>query len=117
MSRSVYDRYRASFVEAIAAALGSPAAEIQPQVKDADPAHGDLSFPTFPLAKALKKAPPAIAADLATRVKAPGLSIAAAGPYLNARFDPQPFTGEVLAAAREAGAAYGSSDAGRGRTV
>src|SRR5688572_3967130 len=116
-ARSVYDRYRSAFVDAIATAVGLPPETVTSQVKPAEPAHGDLSFPTFPLAKSLKKAPPAIAADLAGKVRVPGLSIAAAGPYLNARFEVQPFTGEVVSAAREGGTRYGSSDAGAGRTV
>ena len=117
MVRSVYDRYRAAFVEAIARALGAAPAEIEAQVKAAEPQHGDLSFPTFPFAKALRKAPPAIAADLAGRVEAPGIRVAAAGPYLNARFEPQPFTGEVIDAVRSAGPTYGAGDAGAGKTV
>src|SRR5919197_2904640 len=116
MVRSVYDRYRAAFVEAIARALGAAPAEIEAQVKAAEPQHGDLSFPTFPFAKALRKAPPAIAADLAGRVEAPGIRVAAAGPYLNARFEPQPFTGEVIDAVRSAGPTYGAGDAGAGKT-
>jgi arginyl-tRNA synthetase len=58
-----------------------PASEIDSQVKPADPAHGDLSFPTFPLAKAQKKAPPAIAASLAQSVKVPGLEVVAAAMF------------------------------------
>jgi arginyl-tRNA synthetase len=117
MARSVHDRYRAAFVEAIARALGTPPAEIEPQVKAAERQHGDLSFPTFPFAKALRKAPAAIAADLAGKVEAAGMRVAAAGPYLNARFELQPFTGEVIDAARRAGPSYGESDAGAGKTV
>ncbi|MBX5484187.1 MAG: arginine--tRNA ligase [Myxococcaceae bacterium] len=117
MSTPVYDRYRAAFVGAIAQALGQQPEEIDPHVKPADPQHGDLSFPTFPLAKALKKAPPAIAADLATKVSVPGLQIASAGPYLNARFLLQPFVGEVIDQARSEGEKYGHSEAGKGKTV
>src|SRR5918996_15699 len=117
MARSVHDRYRAAFVDAIARALGAPPAEIELQVKAADPQHGDLSFPTFAFAKALRRPPPAIASDLAARVEAPGMRVAAAGPYLNARFELQPFTGEVIEAARSQGKSYGKSEAGAGKTV
>jgi arginyl-tRNA synthetase len=113
----VYLRYRAAFAEALARLLNQPAAEVEGQVKPADPAHGDLSFATFPLAKALKKAPPAIAAELARQVSVPGLEVVAAGPYVNARFAPQPFTGEVLAQVREAGLSYGGGESGKGKTV
>ncbi|ATB33069.1 arginine--tRNA ligase [Melittangium boletus] len=117
MSPPVYSRYRTAFVEALAQSLGVPASEIDSQVKPADPAHGDLSFPTFPLAKAQKKAPPAIAAALAQGVKVPGLEIVAAGPYVNAKFSPMPFTAEVIDAARSQGVRYGGSDVGAGKTV
>jgi arginyl-tRNA synthetase len=117
MIRSVYDRYRGTFVEAIARALGTPPADIDAAVKPAEPQHGDLSFPTFPLAKALRKAPPAIAGDLASKVQVPGMKVGAAGPYLNARFELQPFTSEVIDAARVARETYGASDAGAGKTV
>jgi arginyl-tRNA synthetase len=118
MSSSVYSRYRAAFAQGLATALGVPASEIEAQIKPAEPAHGDLSFATFPLAKAQKKAPPAIAAGLAQSVSVPGLDIQAVGPYVNARFAPLPFTAEVIDAARSAGRAYGGDpDAGRGKTV
>lgn len=118
MTTSVYSRYRAAFAQGLATALGVPASEIEAQIKPAEPAHGDLSFATFPLAKAQKKAPPAIAAGLAQSVSVPGLDIKAVGPYVNARFAPLPFTAEVIDAARSAGLAYGGDkDAGRGKTV
>ncbi|NVJ08706.1 arginine--tRNA ligase [Myxococcus sp. AM001] len=118
MSTSVYSRYRAAFAQALATALGVPAADIEAQVKPAEPAHGDLSFATFPLAKAQKKAPPAIAAGLAQSLSVPGLEIKAVGPYVNARFTALPFTAEVIDAARGAGIRYGGDeDAGRGKTV
>lgn len=113
----VYLRYRTAFAEALARALDQPASEVEPQVKPADLAHGDLSFATFPLAKALRKAPPAIAAELARKVSVPGLEVVATGPYVNARFALQPFTGEVLQQVREAGRAYGGGDTGAGKTV
>ncbi|MCP3143409.1 arginine--tRNA ligase [Pyxidicoccus xibeiensis] len=118
MSSSVYSRYRAAFAQGLATALGVPASDIEAQIKPAEPAHGDLSFATFPLAKAQKKAPPAIAAGLAQSVSVPGLEIKAVGPYVNARFAPLPFTAEVIDAARAAGLSYGGDpEAGRGKTV
>jgi arginyl-tRNA synthetase len=118
MSSSVYSRYRAAFAQGLATALGVPASDIEAQIKPAEPAHGDLSFATFPQAKAQKKAPPAIAAGLAQSVSVPGLEIKAVGPYVNARFAPLPFTAEVIDATRSAGRAYGGDpDAGRGKTV
>lgn len=117
MSTSVYTRYRTAFVQALAQALNSPAEEIGPQVKAADPAHGDLTFPTFPLAKAQRKAPPVIAKELAAALEVEGLEIVPAGPYVNARFLPMPFSAEVIDTARTEGLRYGNSDAGAGKTV
>ena len=50
-----------------------------------DRAHGDLAFPCFLLARQLRKAPPAIAAELADQLDlGPSISDARAiGPYLN----------------------------------
>jgi len=71
----------------------------QAEVQDAltappDPAMGDLAFPCFKLAKALRKGPPQISADLAARVTAglaaePGIIVraTAAGPYVNLHLD------------------------------
>ncbi|HEY0135646.1 MAG TPA: arginine--tRNA ligase [Nannocystis sp.] len=55
-----------------------------------DPAMGDLAFPCFKLAKALRKGPPQIAAELATKLASQTGLIAqatAAGPYVNLRLD------------------------------
>jgi arginyl-tRNA synthetase len=117
MTDFLHDRLRQMFAAGLAAALEQPLASIAEQVKPADPAHGDLAFPTFPLAKQLRKAPPAIAAELAGKLRLPGLEISAAGPYVNARFEPGTFVTAALAEVRTAGVGYGSSEAGRGKTV
>ncbi|MFZ5469954.1 MAG: arginine--tRNA ligase [Myxococcota bacterium] len=117
MSTFVYDQYRAAFSLALAKALSASPEEIDPQVKPAEPAHGDLSFATFPLAKTQKKAPPAIASALAQSVSVPGMEIVAAGPYVNARFTSVPFSAQVIDQARQGGARYGAGEAGAGKTV
>lgn len=83
-------------LEQLAAALTRPP----------DAQKGDLALPVFPLAKALKAAPPAIAAELAQALGAglearPGLiaRVAAQGPYLNAFADPARLLGRLLAGA------------------
>lgn len=55
-----------------------------------DVLHGDLAFPTFALAKQLRKAPPLIAQDLAAQVAVSGglQSVVPAGGYVNFTFDP-----------------------------
>ncbi|HZH04334.1 MAG TPA: arginine--tRNA ligase [Myxococcaceae bacterium] len=117
MHTPVYDRYRRAFAEGLAAALNMSFEEVEPQVKPAEAAHGDLSFATFPLAKAQRKAPPAIASAIASQLQVQGLVVSAVGPYVNARFAAAPFTAEVLGTVKEQGAAYGQSTAGEGRTV
>src|SRR5260370_42544814 len=116
MKTSIYHRYRTAFVEAIAARLGVSAQDLSGQVKEAEPAHGDLSFPTFLLAKSQKKPPAAIASALAAGLSVPGLQIQAQGPYLNARFLPLPFFQEGVDPARALGAGFGSGDSQRGKT-
>ncbi|MHC4599756.1 MAG: arginine--tRNA ligase [Planctomycetota bacterium] len=80
---------------------------------------GDLAFPCFPLAKALKKSPKVIAEDLAGKIRKPSFLAwaRAAGPYLNFGFEPRALCESVLPAARAAGEGWGSSDAGRSRVV
>jgi arginyl-tRNA synthetase len=110
-------RYRSAFAAAVAQALGLPVAEVEAQVKPADPQHGDFSYATFPLAKTLKKAPPMIAAEGAKAISVPGLEVKATGPYINARILAMPFTGEVIDAVRAAGPKWGEGDSGKGKTV
>lgn len=75
-------------------AAGLTLAEVQDALAaPPDPAMGDLAFPCFKLAKALRKAPPQIAADLAARLTAadaaPGIiaRAAVAGAYVNLHLD------------------------------
>lgn len=51
---------------------------------------GDLAFGVFPLAKALKKAPPVIAKELVAKIAKDPLveSVEAAGPYVNFKLNP-----------------------------
>lgn len=61
-----------------------PALETPP-----DPAMGDVGMPCFALAKAIRKAPNAIASELAARVRTGGwiAKVTAAGPYVNLTAD------------------------------
>ena len=117
MAACIQALYRARFVEALARALEATPEALDAMVKTADPAHGDLSFPTFPYAKAQKKAPAVIAQELAGRLQIEGLTVVATGPYVNARFENQPFTRDVLEAARAQGVQYGGGSSGAGKTV
>ncbi|MBX7113426.1 MAG: arginine--tRNA ligase [Myxococcaceae bacterium] len=114
---TVLEAYQREFAEALAKALNVTLADVERQLKPADPQHADFTFPTFALAKTLKEAPLAIAARVASQLEAPSFDIAAAGGYVNARIKAMPFTGHVLDAARAQGLGYGGSDSGRGKTV
>src|SRR5262249_41271083 len=117
MSEYVFHHYRGALARALAAALGTSAAEIESSIKPAEPVHGDFAFATFALAKVQKRAPQTIAASLAQSLSVPGMQISAAGPYVNARLSASPYTGEVLQQVRQMGERYGSGDSGAGRTV
>ena len=84
-----------------------------------DPKLGDFAVPCFPLAKALKQAPPAIAADLAAKLPArlEGITVEAAGPYLNFRIDRTALASTVIGAILDQGQDFGKSDEGQGRTI
>lgn len=84
---------------------GIPASEIKALLETPkDSAHGDIAFPCFQLARALRKAPPAIAADLAAKLgKAiEGGSeiskVVATGPYLNFFLNKASLAGVVIPA-------------------
>jgi arginyl-tRNA synthetase len=59
---------------------------------------GDLAVPCFPLAKLLKKAPQAIASDMALKIKPSGLisKVESNGPYVNFFMDRSKLRSEVL---------------------
>ena len=97
--------------EEIAAAL-----EVPPDVS-----MGDLALPCFRLSRALRMAPPAIAAKLHEGMcEAPPEGIAEAscsGGYLNFRIDDRYLGGEILKTIAEKGRDYGAHHFGEGKTV
>jgi len=84
-----------------------------------DPALGDFSFPCFKLAKAMKKAPPAIAAGLKDTIIAPGFvnSIEQVGPYLNFFVKRNAYATKILPKINADGADFGRSNIGNGGCV
>jgi len=83
-----------------------------------DPALGDYAFPCFKLAKALRKAPPAIADALAAAIDADFLKEAqSVKGYLNFYLDRVTYAREVLGQIAALGARYGGSDEGAGKVV
>jgi arginyl-tRNA synthetase len=80
---------------------------------------GDYAFPCFPLAKTLRKAPQAIAVELASSFQPTTLlrEARATGPYVNFFVDRVAYSQMGLAAIVEQDAAYGCSEEGVGKTV
>ena len=81
---------------------------------------GDFAFPCFILAKKLRKAPPAIAQELADKASA-DLELLdgarALGGYVNLSVDRTRFAEAVLREAASAGEAYGTCEDGAGETI
>lgn len=77
------------------------------------PELGDIAFPLFAYAKALKVAPPKIAADLKTRIEGladrPAGELLLAGPYLNVKADIAALAADLSAEIHEKGDAFGSN--------
>ena len=84
------------------------------------PDMGDFAFPCFTLAKKLRKAPPAIAQELADKASA-DLDLLdgaqAQGGYVNLSVDRTRFAEAVLRDAASAGEAYGTCRDGAGKTI
>jgi arginyl-tRNA synthetase len=80
---------------------------------------GDYAFPCFPLAKSLRKAPQAIATELAAAFQPTALikEARAAGPYVNFFVDRVAYTRAGLGAILAQGSGYGRSTEGVGKTV
>ena len=112
------------FKQAIAAALstqaGLPAEELATWLETPpSPEMGDYAFPCFKLAKTLRKAPPAIAGELASSLVLPdGVTKAVpAGGYVNFYLDKSALAKSVLSRVFAEGARYGGSDLGQKRNV
>jgi arginyl-tRNA synthetase len=83
-----------------------------------DPNLGDISLPCFKLSRALRKAPPQIAASLAAGFTCEGIGrVQTIGGYLNFFIDNKYLGETVLNKIIEQGERYGSSDKGAGKTV
>lgn len=79
---------------------------------------GDAAFPCFGLAKELKKAPQAIAAEFAGKIGSPYFaSVEAAGPYVNVKFDPVKAGKQIISTILDQQQEYGTQSFGNDRTV
>ena len=79
---------------------------------------GDIAFPAFSLAKIERKAPKAIAADIAEKIDASHFEkVVATGPYVNFFLDKSQISDQVIKAVIQAGADYGQQDEGHGGNI
>ncbi len=84
-----------------------------------DPALGDFALPCFPLAKAMKKAPPLIAKELAASLKKPAFvdRIVATGPYVNFFLKKTLLAEKTLLDVEYQKDKFGATAEGKGKTV
>ena len=84
-------------------------AKVRETLQAAPPGKGDFAYAVFPLAKAMRKAPPQIAQDLLAALPgSPRIHAAAEGPYINFTVDARALAGATIDAARTLGVAYGT---------
>ncbi len=113
-------RFARLFAERLAPHVGAEAEELLPQIGvPPRPELGQLAFGCFALAKAKRRPPPAVAAELAGNVQIGGMlrAVTAAGPYVNATLDGALVAAAVLPEVLASGACYGTLDLGRGAAV
>jgi len=78
---------------------------------------GHFALPCFRMAKEQKKAPPAVAAELAAKIKHPTITASVAGPYLNFTVNPNRIVSETLAKIEQEKANYGSDQTGKNKKI
>ena len=79
---------------------------------------GDIAFPAFSLAKIERKAPQAIATDIAEKIDASHFEkVVATGPYVNFFLDKSQISDQVIKSVIQAGADYGQQEEGQGANV
>lgn len=103
---------KSDVAKALSDATGTPVTDDALEYPEL-PENGDLAFPCFQLAKALKLPPPKIAVDLASKIVLPtGVArVEARGPYLNFFLDRAFVVETVSEAASKAGRTYGDRQA------
>ena len=113
-----------NYTQAVTAALQElvalPPEELEGMLETPkNPSMGDVALPCFKLARVMKKAPNAIAAELKDKLALPaGIQRAEAmGPYLNFFVEKGQQAQAVLEKVLDAGDAYGASNEGKGRHV
>ncbi|MDY3850953.1 MAG: arginine--tRNA ligase [Bullifex sp.] len=108
-------------VKALAAEKGFA---IEPDIQVLTPPKpelGDVAFPMFAFAKAMRMAPPAIAAEVKSRLEkksgVPSGELLVAGPYLNLKIDTSALAGELYERISAEGDEYGKNKSLSGRRI
>lgn len=84
-------------------------AQVRAQLAPAPAGKGDFTYATFPLAKAMRAAPAAIAQQVVAALPAsPRLSVKAEGPYVNFSASPEALAKATLEAVEALGLRYGT---------
>lgn len=112
--------FKEQIAEGLARETGLDAKELLYKIETPpDRKMGDYAFPTFTLAKTMRKNPAVIAQELKEKLSdMEGIrEIAVAGPYLNFFIDTTALAENVLKAVLEEGDRFGSSDLGKGKTA
>lgn len=79
---------------------------------------GDIAFPAFSLAKVERKAPQAIATEIAEKIDQSAFEkVVATGPYVNFFLDKSKISDHVIKSVITAGADYGQQDEGHGQNI
>ncbi|MCD7788782.1 MAG: arginine--tRNA ligase, partial [Firmicutes bacterium] len=118
----ISDAVAASIVEAFPA-LTVTADEIYKSLEyPPDKSMGDISFPCFKFSRTLRCAPNKIAAAVSEKIESSGAldgtsSVSVAGGYVNFTLSADFLGGELLPEILAAGADYGRSSEGEGKTV
>jgi arginyl-tRNA synthetase len=114
------EKFKMQIAEHLASHLSKSPAEVRAMMEvPPNPAWGDIAIPCFPLAKVLRKAPQAIALELADKTALLPLveKTEAAGGYLNLTLKGIEVARDVVTSILEKGAGYGQSSVGEGRAV
>ena len=118
MKRTIADALKETIVKAYPGAQGVPEDLVPLLEVPPDKQMGDYAFPCFRLSKALRKAPPVIAAELKAAFDAPNLARAEnVNGYLNLFLNRGNFAEGILDAVLRAPEKWGASDMGAGKTI
>ena len=114
------EKFKMQIAEQLAPNMSKTPAEVRAMMEvPPNPAWGDIAIPCFPLAKVMRKAPQAIAVELAEKIgeHAAIEKVHAAGGYLNITLNGAQVAMDVVTSLLEKGLCFGQGRGGEGKTV